>query len=144
MEITTAAAALDILSKTWNALEAVRGRAQQSKDSALKSGVSGLYDDFASLRSAIMRLTEENETLRKAQKLEARAVGETVYYFIGDRGPYCQPCHDRDGKLILLTSARQFTVGFGRKCQVCTRLFIEKAVPGPRTPSQRRPYTPGH
>jgi hypothetical protein len=131
MELTTTAAALEILSKAWKALEAVRERSQQSKDSALKLGVNGLYDDFASLRSAIMRLTEENETLRKAQiekpqKPEAREVGETIYYFDGERGPYCQPCYDRGKKLVPLTPAQDFAGGFGRKCQVCDGLFIER------------------
>jgi hypothetical protein len=135
MELTTAAAALDILSKTWNALEAVRERSQQSKDAALKANVGELYDDFNSLRSVIARLTEENETLRKAQiekprKPEAREVGETVYYFDGEKGPFCQKCYDGNDKLVTLGPRLESYVGGpGRKCAVCGTVFHEQNKP---------------
>lgn len=133
MALTTAAAALEILNETRKALENARERAQASKDTALKESIGKLYDNFNSLRSAVMRVTDENTSLRKSAeqpKPEAREVGETVYYYVGDKGPYCQPCYDRHGKLVPLTPRQKFAGGFGRKCQSCPGLtvFIEQRV----------------
>jgi hypothetical protein len=146
MELSTIGAALQILDRAWKALEAVRERVQASKDAALKEGVGKLYDEFNALRSAITRLKEENASLRQAQiekpqKPEIRQVGQANYYFVGDDGPYCQPCYDRDKKLIRLTPAQEVAGGFGRKCLVCLLPFVEKTTPAPRMALQRRPYT---
>jgi hypothetical protein len=57
MELTTVGAALEIVNKAWKALEAVRERAQTSKDAVLKDNISNLYDDVLALKAIIVRLT---------------------------------------------------------------------------------------
>jgi hypothetical protein len=136
MELSTVGTALEILNKAWKGLEAVRERAQASKDAALKSGVGTLYDDFNSLKSAIVRLTDENAKLRqtisegaeKPPKPEIRQTGKANYYYVGSEGPYCQPCYDVNKRLVNLTPQQRYAGGVGRKCHVCDNLFIEEAA----------------
>jgi hypothetical protein len=44
-----------------------------------------------------------------------------------DDGPFCQPCYDHNTKLIRLTPRQEYVGGGGRKCEVCTKTFIETA-----------------
>jgi hypothetical protein len=146
MELTTVGAALEILNKSWKALESIRERAQASKDITLKEGVGKLYDEFNSLRSVVIRLTDENTDLRrtisggakKPPEPEIRQVGTANYYFVGDKGPYCQPCYDVTHALVNLTPQTSYAAGTGRTCLVCKTLFIEVAA-SPRS-MQIRPY----
>lgn len=133
MELSTVGTAMEIVSNAWKALEAVRERAQVSKDVALKDNVGKLYDDFNSLRSVIARLTDEIANLKqqnsqlteKPSKPEIRQEGETNYYYVGENGPYCQPCYDREEKLVSLTPRQSFVGGAGRRCQLCNGVFFE-------------------
>jgi predicted RNase H-like nuclease (RuvC/YqgF family) len=96
-----------------NALKVVRERAQRSKDNDLKELISALYDNLLSLKEAVMRLTQENDELeRRIAKLqhhpqksepELRQVGSCYFYFVGEKGPYCQACYDGEGKLTALS-----------------------------------------
>jgi hypothetical protein len=133
MELTTVGVALDLITKASKALEAVRERAKTSKDVALKENISNLYDEFLDLKAMVLRLTEENFELRrviaeqaeKPPKPEIRQVGEANYYYVGDQGPYCQPCYDDKGKLVNLMPQQHYGGGIGRECRVCQNLFIE-------------------
>jgi hypothetical protein len=135
MELTTVGAALELVTKASKALESVRERAKTSTDAALKENISKLYDDFLDLKAIIVRVTEENAALRRAQvekptKPEIRQVGETNYYFVGDQGPYCQKCYDGNGKLLVNLMPRQeYAGGPGRKCEVCGKVFFEERRP---------------
>ena len=131
MALTTAAAALQILNGTSTALQNMRERVLASKDNALKEGFGKLLDDFNSLRTVVLQLTEENAALRLAQvetppKPEIRQVGETNYYYVGEQGPYCQKCYDTKEKLVKLSARLKFTGGPGRKCEVCGTAFFEE------------------
>ena len=141
--ISVATAALGIAEKAWKALEAVRERAQASKDVELKARIGDLYDDFLALRSVIVRLTDENADLRRSEteaKPEIRQVGEVNYYFVGESGPFCQKCYDKDGKLTMLGPRLEgYTGGPGRKCQLCGTVFHEQHKAPPRM--QIKPYT---
>lgn len=111
----------------------MRERATTSNDAALKGNISTLYDEFLALKEIIGRITEENAELRrtlaaqaeKPPKPEIRQVGETNYYFVGDQGPFCQPCYDGNGKLVNLMPRQHYAGGYGRKCQVCEKVFFE-------------------
>jgi hypothetical protein len=142
MAITTVATAIQILNGTWTAVQNLRERIEASKDKALKASYGGLLDDFNRLRLIVIKLTEENEALSQTQAEKqtpiVRHVGDTNYYFVGDQGPYCQPCYDRDQKLVPLTAQQKFAGGTGRKCQLCNTVFFE--VHKRTTPTQRRPY----
>ncbi len=137
MELTTVAAAMDLIGKAWKALDSVRERAKTSKDAALKESISNLYDEFLDLKAMVLQLTEENTELRsklaaqteKPPKPQIRQLGEANYYFIGDDGPYCQPCYDDMGKLVNLTPRQHYGGGTGRQCRVCRNVFIEVADP---------------
>ncbi len=144
MELTTVATALGIVEKVSKGLNWVRDRARASKDADLKESISDLYNDFLDLRSVIVRLTEENAELQRQldaekEKPESRQVGEANYYFVGEEGPYCQPCYDDKGKLIRFTPQHHHAGGTRRQCRVCRNVFIE--VPEAPQPSVRRkPY----
>jgi hypothetical protein len=131
MALTTAAAALDILNGTWTAIQNMRERVKSSKDNELKESYGNLLDDFNALRVVVLKLTEENTELRRAQeeKPEIRHVGDVNYYYVGEKGPYCQPCYDGKGKLVPLTAQQRFSGGMGRNCQVCHKVFLEYRFP---------------
>jgi len=130
MELTTVGAALEILGKVSKGLDSLRERAKTAKDAALKESISNFWNEFLDLKAIIVRLTEENAELRQklvkdVQHPDIRQVGDTNYYFVGDKGPYCQPCYDLQGKLMTLTPRQRYAGGTGRKCEVCQGLFIE-------------------
>ena len=123
--LSSTAAALQILSKAMSALNATRERARSSKDPDLKGHISTLYDEFLNLKEVIIRLTNEAELKRKPEP-EIRQVGAVNYYFVGEKGPYCQPCYDGRQKLSVLTPPKNHNGGVLRQCQVCNRSFFEK------------------
>src|SRR5450759_1741790 len=137
MELTTVAAAMELIARASKALDALRERAKTSKDTELKEGISNLYDQFLDLKETVLRIKEENTELRrtiaaqyeKPSQPEIRQVGETHYYFVGDQGPYCQRCYDADGKLVHLMTQHGFAGGPGRKCEVCGKVFLESRQP---------------
>lgn len=147
MELTTVAAAMDLIGKASKALDALRERAKTSKDAELKESISNLYDHFLDLKETVLRIKEENAELRRALAAQAekppkpqiRQVGEANYYFVGDEGPYCQPCYDDKGKLVNLTPRQHYGGGMGRACRVCRNAFIEEA--DPLQSARRKPYT---
>ncbi len=72
--------------------------------------------------------------VEKPPEPEIRQVGAVNYYFVGDKGPYCQPCYDEKGKRIVLTPPQEWNGGIRRKCEVCNKFFYEKPMtdfPGP-------------
>lgn len=149
MEPTSVVVAVDLIGKVSKVLNSVRERAKRSKDAALNENISGLYDDFLDLKAMVLRLTEENAELRgklaaqavEPQKPEIRQVGETNYYYVGEQGPYCQPCYDGNGKLVRLMPPEQHSGGTCRKCRVCRQVFYEETKPvRPVSLRRRRPW----
>jgi hypothetical protein len=134
MPLTTVAAATTILANAMKALSSLREQAKGSKDAALKDNISKLYDSLLDLKEALIRVSEENSELRRiiteqasgAGKPEIRPVGAVNYYFVGDKGPYCQPCYDGKQKLVALTPAQESNNGIWRRCVLCQQYFWEK------------------
>ena len=136
--VTLATAAAQVVSNTLAALNAVRERAKSSKDTDLKNHISALYDNVLSLKEVVMRMKDENIELRsriaelerppQKQEPELRAVGSVNYYFVGDKGPCCQPCYDGKGKLTVLTPAEDWNGGVRRQCTLCGEYFYEKPM----------------
>ncbi len=128
---------MDLLGKASKALDSLRERAKTSNDAELKENLSRLYDHFLDLKETVLRIKEENAELRrtiaaqaeKPPKPEIRQVGETNYYFVGEQGPYCQPCYDGGGKLVYLTPTETHSGGTCRKCRVCKQVFYEQTTP---------------
>jgi hypothetical protein len=137
MEIgTTATAATKILADALKLLNSLREQAQRTKDASLKAGLLEIYDHLLNLREIQIRLIEENAELNhgaKAPVPEIRQVGAANFYFLGDKGPYCQPCYDKEGKLRLLSPPEEWSDGIRRKCESCRRYFYEK-------PTDSSPY----
>src|SRR5438552_2422492 len=106
MSLTAAAAATTILANAMKALDSLREQAKGSKDAALKENISKLYDNLLDLKDVVIRVEEEDSELRrkiaqaniaaKPPEPEIKTVGAVNYYFVGDKGPYCQPCYLRD------------------------------------------------
>lgn len=138
MVLTTAAAALQILNNSLTVLKAVRERSQSSKDADLKGLILTLYDSVLSLKESVMLVTDENSELRRKiaelerpaarSEPELKQVGDSNFYFVGDKGPYCQPCYDGKGKLTILTPPEDWNGGVRRQCVLCGEHFYEKAM----------------
>jgi hypothetical protein len=143
MSVTSATTiAAQILSNTLAVLKTVREQAKESKDATLKSHISDLYDSVLSLKEAVMLVTDENRELRRRiEELEKapetpvpmiRQVGLVNYYFVGEEGPYCQPCYDAKSKLVRVTPPEPWSGGQRRHCPVCHAIFQEtKGADGP-------------
>lgn len=146
MALETIGTAFELIAKASKALDAVRERAQTSNDLALKENISRLYDDFLALKSIIVRISDENAALERklakaderSPKPELRQIGKTNHYYLGEEGPFCQPCYNVQGKLNPLKPQQRFGSGIGRKCHVCQGLFIESDAP--REPVQVKPW----
>ena len=82
--------------QTTQALNALRERAQRSKDLDIKDQIVALYDNVLSLKEVVSRLLDENKDLRRQieqqqnppEKPTIRQVGETNYYYQNDEGPF--------------------------------------------------------
>jgi hypothetical protein len=141
--MNVATAASQILSNAMNALKIVRERAQSSKDNDLKEHISTLYDNLLSLKEAVMRLTQENDELKKRiaelerppekSEPELRQVGSCYFYFVGEKGPYCQACYDGEGKLSALSPPEPWNRGIRRHCVLCKGVFYEQPTDLRRT-----------
>jgi hypothetical protein len=136
--LTVAAAAMQILNNALGALKATKERAKGSKDTELKEQISNLYDELLSLKEALMRLGDENDGLRQkigrieaaqSEKPEARRVGSAVYYYLGEKGPYCQVCYNgKPERLVLLPEAHEWSGGLRRTCALCKTHFYDKPI----------------
>jgi hypothetical protein len=133
---SVAATAVGLLKSTNDALNALRERAQRSKDLDIKDQINTLYDSVLGLKEVISRLTNENEDLRRQFEQQKRPpevpkttqVGDTNYYFKGDEGPFCQPCYDTKVKLVALLPSEPWNNGVRRACPVCGEYFYEKRM----------------
>jgi hypothetical protein len=132
MSLTSIAAATQIFANAMKALDSLREQAKGSKDVALKERVSSLYDALLNLKAAVLRVADENAELKRVNsallekpKPEIRQFGLANYYFVDDKGPFCQPCYDRLEKLVPLAPRDNYAGGLGRKCEVCNKVFFE-------------------
>lgn len=150
MSLTAATAAAKLLADTLSISKTVREQAKQSKDTDLKGHISDLYDSVLSLKEAVMLVTDENNELRrKIAQLEQpsagpeiRQVGDANFYFVGEKGPYCQPCFDGKAKLTLLSPPQDWNGGVRRECSLCGEQFYEKRMDlSPIRLGGRRPYS---
>jgi hypothetical protein len=141
MPLTSANAAIQILASAMRALNAAREHSKASKDTDLKADINTLYDELLALKEAVIRVTDENAELKRdlaeqrarqseapALKPELRQVGSVNYYYIGDKGPYCQPCYDDKGKSVALSPPEDWNNGIRRECPVCKEYFYEKKM----------------
>ena len=128
---------MQIVNNALGVLNAARERAKGSKDSDLKDHISTLQDSLLELKEVVRRLTDENDELRRMiaqlenpkEKPEIRQVGAVNYYFVGDKGPYCQPCYDVKEKLVALSPQQKGPSGaIHRDCLVCQLSFYETHV----------------
>ena len=106
-----------------------------------------LYQKIIDLRDEIFELEEENLTLRKKVKeledqiaLKEQLTYEAPYYWRKDgekkNGPFCQPCYDKDRRLIRL----QFRETGRWHCEVCKNSFCDSNYRPPEsTPPYRSP-----
>jgi len=131
--------ALSVLGETTKALNALRERAQRSRDMDIKDQINTLYDHVLQLKEVVSRLVDEN-ALQKRQLDEQRLppevpkirqVGDNNYYFKDDVGPFCQPCYDIDKRLVMLSPAVHISGGgIRRSCPVCLRPSYERKKTG--------------
>ena len=136
--LTVAAAAMQILNNALGAMKATKERAKGSKDTELKEEISALYDVLLDLKEALMRLSDENAELRRnaeqletaqRQEPELRQVGVVNFYFVGDKGPYCQACYDgKLRRLVALSPPEDWNNGIRRYCPVHEGYVYEKEM----------------
>jgi len=131
--LSVATTAIGLLKSTTEALNALRERAQRSKDIDIKDQINTLYDSVLGLKEVVLRLLDENKALHNRldqqqhapAKPKIRQVGDTNFYFLdGDEKPYCQPCYDGKAKtLVALLPPEDWSGGIRRKCPVCNAFF---------------------
>src|ERR1700730_9103906 len=135
--LSIATTAIALLKSTTDALNALRERAQRSKDVDIKEQIAALYNNVLSRNEVISRLLDENKELKRQLEQQQhppeapkiRQVGETNYYFKGDEGPFCQPCYDGNSKLVMLSPVEMLMGGnIRRTCPVCRQPFYERTV----------------
>jgi hypothetical protein len=135
--ISVASFALSLTTKATEALNALRERAKTTKDLDIKDQISTLYDNVLELKEVISRLLDENKDLKRQieaqqhppEKPEIKQRGEANYYFKGTEGPFCQPCYDDKGKLVVLPPQSKSGSGsVSRTCTVCRNIFYEVRV----------------
>jgi len=139
--LSVATTAIGLLKSTTEALNALRERAQRTKDADIKDQINTLYDNVLELKEVISRLLDENKDLRRQLEQQhhppevpkIRQVGHTNYYFKGEEGPFCQPCYDTNGKLVPLSPQQKRQGGtVFRTCRVCNKLFYEEIKSEPQ------------
>lgn len=147
-----AAATTQIVANVMTALNAARERAKGSQDTDLKKHISELYNSVLALQELVVRLTDENSRLQRTiaqatgpvekREPELRQVGSANFYFVGDKGPYCQPCYDGKGKLTILTQPEEWSGGVRRQCVLCFEYFYEQQMDSSpiRLGGRRRPF----
>jgi hypothetical protein len=135
--MTTVNATVQLLATAAKALNAAREHATATNDTEMKLLINAAYDQMAALREAVGRVTEENDQLRsaldalekaQAERPELRQFGDTNYYYVGSKGPFCQACYDKDGKLVGLLPPENWNRGVRRECPVCNDYFYEKRM----------------
>ena len=90
-----------------------------------------LQEKIMQLREQAMSLLEENINLRsQVQELEAKLAKRDELMFSdgmywvkkdgnADPVPFCQTCHDKDGKMVRLQSGAKNQYGHQWNCSVC-------------------------
>jgi hypothetical protein len=135
--ISVASFALSLSKSATEALNALRERSKSTKDLDIKDQIGTLYDNVLELKEVINRLLDENKELKRQleeqqhtpEEPELKAVGGANYYFVGDKGPYCQPCYDDKRKLVALEQPYTSETGsVSRHCLVCNNSFYEKGA----------------
>lgn len=126
--------AIQVLKQTTEGLTALRERAQRTKDIEIKEQIGTLFDNVLQLKDIVSRIVDQNKELQNALiqqqnpplKPKIRHVGQTNYYYLGDEGPYCQPCYDKTKTLIALLPRKMASLGGShRDCPVCHSNFYE-------------------
>lgn len=135
--ISVANLALSLIKTAGEQLNKLRERAQATKDLEIKEHVGNLYDTMNAIKEAFSRLADENSGLKRQLENEHMArvaipriaqVGDTNYYFQGEKGPYCQPCYDTKAKLVALSPTEPWNGGIRRECPVCHEYFYEQRM----------------
>ena len=130
MAISSVGTALDIVSKTKKALDALRERAKTSKDAALKENISNLYDSFLDLREVILRLTEEVSAMKAAQTRKPLTYRDPFLYQENNKTPFCPACYQgKEAREVRLTK-----VADGWHCSVC-KFMMYTADNDPNVPA---------
>jgi hypothetical protein len=86
------------------------------------------YLKHVSALNSLAESTPDILPVEKPPELEIRQVGAVNYYFVGDKGPYCQPCYDDKGKRVMLSPPQEWNGGIRRKCEVCNKYFYERPM----------------
>ena len=141
--VSIAGFALTLATKTTEALTALRERAQRSKDVDIKEQINTLFDNILQLKDVVSRLLDENRELldenrglrrqleeqqHPGERPKIKQVGEANYYFIGEEGPFCQPCYVEKGKLVNLSPQKRTEFEVYRWCSVCKQNFSEGRI----------------
>src|ERR1035437_5625133 len=99
MSLTAAGAAAKLLNEALDLFRSARDQSKRSKDIDMKETINSLFYVVLDLKQAVLLVTEENNQLRadrekSTEKPKRKPEGEAIYYFLGDEGPFCQPCYD--------------------------------------------------
>lgn len=115
--ISSATAALTVLSSALKITERLRDLVGQSKDFKLNQAVADLNLTLVDLKEQIVDLRKENLELKARLEVDTKAAElrpqlemrhDGSYWFKDEpqdhpKGPFCSKCFDSDGRLSLMT-----------------------------------------
>lgn len=122
-------------------LKIMKDLAEKYQDPKFNEAYIDLQSKIIEIQEDHIRLTNENENLKKTQDLTNKVSFKRPYVYLeGDTEPYCQKCFEGQGKLIHVDKIRNYggssrpdgrggRIGSGsergRKCPACKHVHIE-------------------
>jgi len=137
----------EMMAIEWGAvlggLRIIKDKAEKNQDPKFNEAYLDLQLKIMEIQEDYIRITGENDKLKKANELTSKVSFKRPYIFIeGDPEPYCQRCYDDEGKIIrLLRRERHGSADWSRKCPKCESRFYEGDNihhPGAQMPSRAR------
>ena len=112
-------------------LKILKDIAEKNQDPKFNEAYLDLQLKIMEIQEDYIRITGENDKLKKANELTSKVSFKRPYIFIeGDPEPRCQKCWDKDKQLIHAGNPEDWGMGvYGRRCPVCDFIHEEKKVP---------------
>ncbi len=109
-------------------MEIMRKIAEKYQDPKFNEAYLSLQSKIMEIQEDHIRLTNENEGLKKTQDLSSKVSFKRPYIYLeGDSEPYCQKCYENEGKLVHVGQKDEWDMGqVGRICPVCEHIGHEK------------------
>ena len=97
----------------------------------LQERIMDLREAVLNVREELLTLREENSALKRAAVEREQLIFDGSVYWQEDEedvqhGPFCQKCHDADGKTVRLQKC-QPSYNYEWNCSVCHMSFVRRS-----------------